>query len=34
MVQWDKKQKPEKIQDMKNSALISVQQTETQHNPF
>ena len=28
------KQNPESIQDMEHSALFSIQQTETQHNPF
>ena len=34
MAQWGTKQKPENIQDMEHSALFSIQQAETQHNPF
>ena len=32
--QFGTQYKPENIQDMEHSALFSIQQTETQHNPF
>ena len=34
MAQWGPKYKPENTLDMEHSALFSIQQTETQHNPF
>ena len=34
MAQWGTQLKPENIQDMEHSALFSIKQTETHHNPF